>query len=81
MEFTVRLFGPSADAVGAPSVVVAVEGEATCGVLRRTLGQRYPALEPMTKAGRLAVNHAFASDAQRVRPSDEIALIAMVGGG
>jgi molybdopterin converting factor small subunit len=35
----------------------------------------------MVKAGRLAVNHAFAGDAQRVRPSDEIALIAMVSGG
>lgn len=81
MEFTVRLFGPSADAVGAPAVTVAVEGEATCGSVRRTLAQRYPVLAPMVKSGRLAVNHAFAGDAQRVRPGDEIALIAMVGGG
>jgi molybdopterin converting factor small subunit len=81
MEFTVRLFGPSADAAGAPSVTVTIEGEVTCGLLRRMLGQRYPSLAPMVKGGRLAVNHAFAGDAQRVRPSDEIALIAMVGGG
>ena len=31
--------------------------------------------------GRFAVNHAFAHESQRLRANDEIALIAMVGGG
>lgn len=76
-----RLFGPGADAVGSSSVAVSIEGEATCADLRRALGAAYPPLAPLVQAGRLAVNHAFAADGQRVRATDEIALIAMVSGG
>ncbi len=81
MEVQVRLFGPSADALGAAHVTVRVEGEVTCLTLRTALGRDVPALTPYLDAGRFAVNHAFARESQRIRPGDEVALIAMVSGG
>ncbi len=81
MEFTVRLFGPGALAIGASSVAVTIEGEATCAALRKALIRDHPPLAALVKGGRLAVNHAFAAETQRVRAGDEIALIAMVSGG
>jgi molybdopterin converting factor small subunit len=81
MQVTVRLFGPSADSVGAPSVDLDVPADATCAEVREALGTKYEALRRYLAVGRLAVNHAFASDTQTVCAADEIALIAMVGGG
>lgn len=88
-DVVVRLFGPAADALGAPSVTVAVPlgalhtgaGEVTCGALRKALLREVPALRPFVETGRIAVSHAFARDARRILPDEEVALIAMVGGG
>lgn len=81
MQVTVRLLGPSADAMGASSVSLAIEGEVTCASLRTLLAERAPAIEPFLRAGRFAVNHTFASESQRLRDDDEVALISMVSGG
>jgi molybdopterin converting factor small subunit len=81
MRCAVRLFGPSADSVGASEISVEIEGEATCSAVRRAIVAQYPGLERFVRAGRIAVNHAFAAETQRIRAGDEVALIAMVSGG
>lgn len=81
MQLTVLLFGASADAAGATSISVSVAEGATCAELKFAIMNTRPELAPFVKAGRVAVNHAFAEDSRVVRPADEIALIAMVSGG
>ena len=74
------LFASYADALGGPSVDVAVPDGATVAdvvtAVRGLAGAR--ALPP---APLVAVNHAYASHDHVVRASDEIALIPPVAGG
>jgi molybdopterin converting factor small subunit len=78
----VLLFGAEARACGKSSVEVELAGPSpTCGQLRVKLLQAQPALGPVLKSARLAVNHAFVDDAHVLREGDEIALIGMVSGG
>ena len=82
MEVSVLLFGPAAQTVGRREVVVAMaDASPTCAALRVRLGEVEPKLAPLLDHCRLAVNHAFASDDQRIGPGDEVALIGLVSGG
>ncbi len=81
MTIRVRLFGPAAVAAGAAEVVVRAEPGATCTQIMDALSRQQPALASLVREGRLAVNHAFAPPTAAVREHDEVALIALVGGG
>lgn len=81
MEVRVRLFGPAAELAGAGAVTVQVDPGCDEAALRSRLGESVPALAPLARQGRLAINHAFARPGQVVTGGDEVALIAMVSGG
>lgn len=82
MECTVRLFGPFTHAVQRDEVKVQIdEGAPTVAALRKRLAEAEPALGPLLRVSRFAVNHEFAAEEQRLGPNDEIALIGLVSGG
>ena len=45
------------------------------------IAARHPELAPTMGAARLAVNHALATPDTTIGPDDEVALIALLGGG
>lgn len=74
MVWTVRLFAYLKDGRGES---VEVEAGPTASEVMAALGAKgLP-----TAACRLAVNHGFAEDDQRLEPGDELALIPPVSGG
>ena len=79
--FTVRLFGPAQERVGAGEVTIREAEGSTCEDLLRAIGEQHPSLAFALPSARLAVNHALAPSGVRPRPQDEIALIALVDGG
>ncbi len=82
MQVTVRLFGAEARAVGRATVSVHLDDErGTCGRLRDALRAAEPGLAATLPHCRVAVNHSFASDAQPIAATDEVALIGLVSGG
>ncbi|MBL9148875.1 MAG: MoaD/ThiS family protein [Phycisphaerae bacterium] len=80
MQANVLLFGPYADAVGARSVAVAVTPHATVADILASL-ESVPALAPLMRGARLAVNASYVPREARVAVTDELALIGLVGGG
>lgn len=77
MPVTVLLFGPLAAAAGVKSITA--EGS-SCAALREQLSKN-PAISPLLKTARFAVNQSFVPDTHPVTASDEIALIPPVSGG
>lgn len=82
MRIEVLLFGPEAAAAERNRLAVELsDDEPTCARLRDAIIAAEPVLVSSLRTARLAVNHRFADDAQRIGPDDEIALIGMVSGG
>jgi MoaE-MoaD fusion protein len=82
MDVTIKLFGPAAQLAGVREMRLTVPTDRpTCAAIRAALGRAEPKLAALLQKGRLAVNHEFASDEDRVSPGDEVALIAGVSGG
>lgn len=86
MTLDLLIFGPAAAAAGADRVSVRVPDEpagATAAAVLRAAADQHPALADLaaSRGARLAINHEFAAPHDRVRPGDELALIAMVSGG
>ncbi|MSR29682.1 MAG: MoaD/ThiS family protein [Phycisphaerales bacterium] len=81
MQIQVLVFGVLASTVGDRKVVVKVASPATAADVLSALAAQHPSLQFALPAARLAVNSAFASSGLAVTESDEIALIALVGGG
>jgi molybdopterin converting factor small subunit len=80
--FTVLVFGPLADAAGAPAVQVHFPADRlSCAELRKALQEQHPSLTPLLRSCRLAVNHAFVPDSRLITPGEELALIGFVSGG
>ena len=74
-------FAGARDVIGAPEVELSVPGPCDAGELWSVLISRFPALAPYQRSIRLAVNGAYATEADRVVPGDEVALIPPVAGG
>ncbi len=83
----VLIFGPAATRVGADFVNVTIE---PCGdnaspidaaLVLAAIEAQHPALAFAVAGARLAVNQRFADPSTPVREGDEVALIALVGGG
>lgn len=80
----VLLFGAAAAAAGADRVPVVMgmkQEVVTAQEVLASLGSQHPSLRTATTGARLAVNQAFAKPDAPVRAGDELALIALVGGG
>lgn len=77
----VLIFGSARLMVGSDRVRVSVVNQATAADVLRALKDQHSALGPALGAARLAINHAFAGPETVVRDTDEVALIALVGGG
>jgi sulfur-carrier protein len=77
----VRLFARARDLAGADCIDVDMPAGATVGELRRTLGQRYPALAMLLERSALAVNDEFADDGLTLPVNPEVALLPPVSGG
>lgn len=86
MRVEVLLFGPASQAAGCDRIGIECEvpcggnGPTAAGVLEAIAAQ-YPQLEFAIGSARLAVNHAFAAPGTVIASTDEVALIALVGGG
>jgi molybdopterin converting factor subunit 1 len=76
----VLLFASYADALGGPSVDVAVPDGATVGDVLAAV-RRLPGAQALPPAPLIAVNHAYADRSHIVSAADEVALIPPVAGG
>jgi molybdopterin converting factor small subunit len=86
MRIEVLLFGPASQAAGCDRIGVecAVAGGRagpTAASVLEAIAAQHPELEFAIGSARLAVNHAFAPRETVVAPTDEVALVALVGGG
>lgn len=86
MRVDVLLFGPAAQAAGCDRIGVECgsagsAGSPTAARVLEALAAQHPALAFALGSARLAVNHALASHDTVIAPNDEVALIALVGGG
>ena len=81
MRVNVLLFGAEARAVGAASVAIEVNENATCAGVMEVLARDSAVLRPMLPQGRIALNGRFGGADERINASDEVALIGLVSGG
>lgn len=86
MRIEVLLFGPASQAAGRDRIGVecAVAGGLagpTAACVLGAIAAQHPELEFAIVSARLAVNHAFATRETVIEPADEVALVALVGGG
>lgn len=80
MRCDVLLFGPAARMAGRERITVDARGTTVRDVLA-AIALGHPELAPALGAARLAVNHAISSPETTITPGDEVALIALLGGG
>jgi molybdopterin converting factor small subunit len=82
MQFTIKLFGTEAMAVGYRQVELALDDPVvSCEELRVVLVQEVPVLAGTIDSCRFAVNSQFVGNDHKVGEGDEVALIGMVSGG
>jgi molybdopterin converting factor small subunit len=80
----ILIFGPAAAAAKADRLSVTLPDGSQPGTaadVLHALAAQHPILKSVLATARLAVNHTFAKPDTRIRPGDELALIALVGGG
>lgn len=80
MTIRVLVFGAQAEAAGARALSVETPDGCSCRELLDAVGRAHPDL-PGLGVTRVAINAAFAPEHAVIREGDEVALIAMVGGG
>lgn len=81
MRLEVRLFAVCRERAGTDRLTVYVGGPPTVPELRAAIDAACPALGPLVRISRLAVNHEFAREDQVISETDELALIPPVSGG
>lgn len=82
MRLVVRLFAVCRERAGADAIEVEIAGDsADLPTLKAAISEAAPVLSPLLPMVRIAVNQGFASDQDRVREGDEVALIPPVSGG
>lgn len=77
----VKLFAGARQAAGTEELAVELAEPATVADLRSALLARCPALEPLVRRARFAIDCEFAVDSTPVAPRHDIALIPPVSGG
>lgn len=84
MVLEVLIFGAAALAAKADRVSIVVGGEGdspTAGDVAAALGSQHPALGFALRSGRIAINQRYAAPDAPIAADDEVALIALLGGG
>lgn len=81
MRLEILVFGEVAATAGADRIAVEVPHGATSREVLAALAKQAPAFKGIAASARLAVNHAYARPDDQVSLGDEVALIALVGGG
>jgi molybdopterin converting factor small subunit len=86
MRREVLLFGPVARQVGRDRIDVVCDAAPgakgpTVSAVLAAIAARHPEVAGSIGAARLAVNHAIAGPDTEIARGDEVALIALVGGG
>ena len=84
MVVEVLIFGAAALAAKADRVSVTVGGDGdspTAGEVAAALGSQHPVLAIALRSGRIAVNQRYAASDAPIGAGDEVALIALLGGG
>lgn len=80
MPLSIALFGITRDIIGRATLQLPGPAPATVADLMQQLRSQYPELTKLTSCV-VAVNNEYAADEQRLRETDEIALIPPVAGG
>ncbi len=81
MTLTVRLFARARELAGAGELAVSLASGSTVADLRGAILELVPALRDLLAVSAVAVNHDFATDADTLRETDEVAIIPPVSGG
>jgi molybdopterin converting factor small subunit len=81
VRVTVRLFALAKERAGRAEIPLELPEPATVLDLRRALGESFPELAPLVPNLMIAVDAAYADDAQEIRPGAELAAIPPVSGG
>lgn len=81
MDVDVLIFGSAAVVAKADRVRVRLGDTPTLADVGLAMAEQHPALAFALKSPRFAVNQAFAGADTRIAPTDEVALITLVGGG
>jgi len=81
MTIRVLIFGALAREMSCKELVVDVCAPATVRDVNMSLAAKFPHKNTFFQSARLAVNHTFAKPDAPVQPTDEVALIELVGGG
>jgi molybdopterin converting factor subunit 1 len=78
----IKLFGLFREATGNKEAALSLDiGYTTVGDLKRRLCESYPDLASLNTPFVVAVNRKVASDAAKVTPDDEVAILPLVSGG
>jgi len=81
MTIRVLIFGSLARELSCKDIAVDVSKSATVCDINQALASKHPSKAAFFQSARLAVNHTFAKPDALVQPTDEVALIELVGGG
>jgi len=81
MRVTVLLFAAARVRAGSPTWVVELAEPATVADLKAALGESCPALVPLMKSSRVAVDATYAADDHPISLTSEVAIIPPVSGG
>lgn len=78
---SIRLFARARDLAETNVIEVVVPQPATVADVRRAMASQYPQLAPISGALLVAVNAAYAADADLLPPGAEVACFPPVSGG
>lgn len=81
MIIKVALFASAREVLGRSEIELELSPAATVAELKRELIKRFPDSEPLVLRSAVSVDHEFATEATKLNPDCEIALIPPVSGG
>ena len=81
MKINVLLFAEARERVGEASINLELENNATIGLLKKILVEKFPDLETLVAHSAFSRNQQFAADDALLIDEDEVAMIPPVSGG
>jgi len=80
LEIRILVFGIVKEMAGAPGLLLQVAEGISVAELKEELSRRYPRLNEL-RSFAIAINGAYASDTDLIKPGDAVAIIPPVSGG